>query len=622
MRRRIVILFVLLAVCTIPTWTATNNSGNAPTFLWLDICTDGIGDAAPADNPIPRMSPDTVDVGVDLNADGTVDRWLSGEKTEYLGRENALIIAPGNFRRFLIRLDSDAGKRAKIRIVDKSVEFYIAVKAIRLNYADGVIVPNLVPNGFFEEDPALNHWTLLEGSITDKTQLLQSDPNGDYIFYGSKFYSTDINGVQDTAVIESDAFTLEPPSSFVYGMVSGGGSELWNIAGTQGSDNASYVYLDIGTATQDPNGRYDAGVDVPLTGFYGGSAAGVRSQMHPVFLNTSGQEGKRAQVVIVDDSFIYHVGADGWRMNWDTTLITNGGVEDIPEDWYGDESAREYNEHPSGGIPGWRVSTHTLPDGSQPDGSVFYYDKASHDSQFSNRAYVGTGGFTTTDRLSAGVELRSNVFAIAPIPDPRQSVFMQYAGGQGTNRIRAEGRGAVELQVDVNGNGTFDDPEDYHYQEISQGMGWNLNTSNLDLWQYPEYRFYIRPEHYGRQAVIYVEDTLTGGYGWMAVDDFYIWNGSAANLPFPNSDFEMGNYTNWHDEYLTGSLTDWLATSYAIAQTGTTTQNTIMNGRIGFPDGDYAADSAGGDGSQGTLTSEPFTIPTPVTTPVKEWSVY
>lgn len=59
-------------------WTATNNTSNPPTFLLLDICTNGIGDAAGAQQ-IPRMEANVFDIGVDLGADGTIDRWLSEE---------------------------------------------------------------------------------------------------------------------------------------------------------------------------------------------------------------------------------------------------------------------------------------------------------------------------------------------------------------------------------------------------------------------------------------------------------------------------------------------------------------------------------------------------------------
>lgn len=614
-------------------WAATNNSGNAPTFLWLDVCTNGIGDYTNK-LVVPRMSPDTVDIGVDLDADGTVDRWLSKERTEFLGRDNAENIQPDAWRRYLIRLDSDAGKKAKIRIVDKSDIYYIAVKAIRLNYADGVTVPNLVPNGFFEEATPLKSWKILEGSITDAAKLIAKDTTGSAIFYGSQYYSTKVNGVQDTATIESDVFTLQPPTSFVYGMVSGGASELWNIPGAVGSDNLSYVYLDIGTTTQDPNGKYDAGVDVPLTGFFGGPATGPRNQMHPVFLNTSGLEGKRAQVVVVDDSSAYAIGVDSWRMNWDPTYIPNGGFEqDLPDEWF-DEVCREYIEHPSKKLPGWTVSVHKLPDGLMGDASVFYYDKNTHNSLFADRAYVGTGGNDASYAILAGVELRSSVFTIQPIPDPSKSVFLQFASAQGSDRIRrgSDGsteRGSVELHVDVDGNGQFTDAADSIYRQQSQGLGWNLNTSNMDLWHYPEYRFYISAEHQGKMAQIYVEDTLSSGYGWMCVDDFYLWDGSQATLPFVNSDFEQGNLNNWTEVINdTAVLRTWLSGSQE-AWVAKKVLHRSMNNRFSYVDGDYSADTgdtaddggAGGDAAKGSLTSVAFKLPT-VKTGISDWPLF
>ena len=612
--------FGIISVLAVAGWSATNNSGNPPTFLWLDVCTNGIGENENG-MPFPWMDPETVDVGVDLGADGTVDRWLSGETTEYLGRDNAFVIAPGNWRRYLIRLDADAGKQAKVRIVDNSTDFYIAVKAIRLNYADGVVVPNLVPNGFFEDATPLSGWTILEGSITDASQLIVKDEVGEQIFYGTQFYSTMVNGNEDTATIETDTFTLEPPTSFVYGMVSGGGSELWNIPEWEGSDNASYVYLDIGTDTEDPNGQYDEGTDVPLTGFYGGTSTSVRNQIHPVFLNTSGLEGKRAQVVAVDNSEWYHIGMDAWRMNWAPDHIPNGGFdEEIPDDWLAG-GPFEYTEHPSGGIPGWEV---ILAD--PPDGLAYFFDQACHQGQFNGRSFVGTAGTGDADRIYTGVELRSSVFVIEPIPDASQSVFLQFASAQGTNVIRGlDVLGAIELQVDVNGNGQFDDAADFTYTQRNQGMGWNLNTSNMDLWHYPEYRFYIALEHQGKQARIYCIDTLPSNYGWLCVDDVFVWDGSEARLAFPNSDFEVGDLTNWTEE-VGGPLNTWLSGSYEAFMDGRV-EHMALNDRKTSVDGDFAADTAnnatgGGDPGTGTLTSIAFTLPTLEVVSVENWSLF
>ena len=618
---------------------ATNNSGNPPTFLHLDICTNGIGDS---DGYIvwPRMEADVFDIGVDLDADGTIDRWLSQETTEYLGRENANSIAPGNWRRFYIRLDSDAGKQVKIRIVDNSEEYYMAINAIRLNYADGTVVSNLVPNGFFEDETPLNGWTILSGSITDPASLIITDEDSNYTIYSTKFFSTrtDPSSTEnsETVVIESDAFTLAPPTSFVYGMVSGGGSEFWNKPEAQDSDNASGVYLDIGSETEDPNGQYDEGIDIPLTGFYGGSTSSVRNQMHPVFLNTSGLEGKRCQVVAVDNSVFFHVGADSFRMNWDNETIVNGGFDDgipTPEEnpdageWFS-EQVLMWDEHPSGSIPGWTVTM-------TEDASVYFFDDAIHGNQFSGRTYVGTAGFGDGDRELTGVELRSDVFVIQPIPDPAQSIFFQFASAQGSARFRynndgtVQERGTVELRIDVNNNGAFDDDADFTYIQLNQGMGQNLNTSNMDLVSYPESRFYIKPEHQGLQAQIYIEDTLgpsRGSYGWMVVDDFFIWNGSEAALAFPNSDFEMGDLTNWTEELGIngGDLLSWLSGSAESYDLGLV-EHVTMNNRHTTADGAFSADSAAneytsGDPGTGTLISTAFTLPT--LTAVADWSLF
>lgn len=625
-------------------WAATNNTGNAPTFLWLDICTNGIGDAIGA-GQIPRMEPNVFDIGVDLNADGTIDRWLSEEKSEYLGRDNADTITPLGWRRFYIRLDADAGKTAKIRIVDKSTLYYMAVNAIRLNYADGKVVPNPVPNGWFEDSTPLKDWKVVEGSVTDPAKLIVSDESGQYNFYSKKFFCTmtQVNSgdYSETCVIESDVFTLTPPTSFVYGMVSGGGSEKWNIPSAGGSDNASGVYLDIGTATQDPNGQYDEGIDIPLTGFVAGDTANVRNQIHPVFLNTSGQEGKRCQVVAFDDSEFYHVGMESFRMNFDYTTIQNGGFDEgIPTleedptatDWF-TEATHEWNQHPSGSIPGWKVII-TKP---QLGGSVFFFDKACHDSQFCGRTYVGTAGFNTADRVTGGVELRSNVFVIQAVPDPKKNVYLQFACAQGCNRLRYINNGTqmvhgtVELHVDVDNNGQYTDASDYKYVLQNQGMGQNLNTSNLDLWSYPEPRFYILPEHQGKKAQIFVEDTLQSGYGWMCVDDFFVWNGSQAVLPFPNSDFEQGSMDNWTEEVgiAGGELRSWLSASQECFDTNPEckAEHLAMNNRHSMADGNYAADTAAneygvGDNGTGRLTSIAFTLPSVLSTSLSDWSIY
>ncbi|RJP30565.1 MAG: hypothetical protein C4527_09480 [Candidatus Omnitrophota bacterium] len=639
MKNGLVILIALFVA--FPAWTATNNSGNPPTFLWIDLCTNGIGDSDGA-IPYPRMEPNVFDIGVDLGADGTIDRWLSQEGSEFLGRDNASTVAPLNWRRFYIRLDFDAGKMAKIRIVDNSTEYYMAINAIRLNYADGKVVPNLVPNGWFEDDPPLNGWTIVSGSLRDPAALIQTDTSGQFSLYSTKFLSTTTTPATgasaETVVIESNAFPLTPPSSFIYGMVSGGGSELWNKSGAGGSDNASGVFIDVGTATQNPNGVYDEGTDIPLTGFIGGTSSSIRNQIHPVFFNTSGLEGRRAQVVAIDNSRIFHVGMDSFRMNWNLDVIKNGGFDDgIPtpaEDpnaiaWFSEE-ALEWNEHPSGAIPGWTVTSTDI-------GSVYFFDKACHGSMFSGRTYVGTAGYTEADRIFTGVKLTSDVFVIESIPNPAESVFLQFAAAQGSARERytsngsSRERGYVALNVDVNGDGTFEGPGDYVYAQTHQGMGQNLNTSNMDLWSYPEFRFYIKPEHQGKMAQIYVEDTMgpsRGSYGWMCVDDFFVWDGKEARLAFPNSDFEMGSLENWTEEVGIngGALRSWLAGSADSFYSGLV-EHVSMNNRHSVVDGAFSADTAaneytGGDAGTGTLISIPFELPTVSPTHVADWSVF
>lgn len=640
--KRFIVSTTLVACLAVCGWTATNNSGNAPTFLHLDICTNGIGDNS-GGKPLARMEPDVFDIGIDFGADGSVDRWLSEERTEYLGGDNQETISIDGWRRFYLRLDADAGKTAKIRIVDKSPDYYIAVNAIRLNYADGVAVPNEVPNGFFEAETPLNGWTILDGSVSDPASLVINDENGEFNMYSTKFFSsrTDVFGSDnsETVVIESDAFDLKPLTSFVYGMVSGGGSELWNIPEAGLSDNACGVFLDI----EPLNGEYNEGVDVPLTGFFGGMADSVRNQMHPVILNTSGLEGKQCQIIAIDNSEFYHIGLDSWRMNWDVDIIRNGGFDEgipTPEEdpnateWFS-EQLLEHTLHPSGGIPGWTVI-------SEFNDPVYFFDKACHGSQFSGRTYIGTAG-NSEGRFFTGMKVVSDPFTITALPDLANSIFMQFASAQGSARERytddggSSEHGVVELRVDVNENGQFGDAEDYAYKQIHQGMGHNFNTSNMDLWQYPEYRFYIKPEHYGKPAQIFLEDTMgpsRGSYGWMCVDDFYVWNGQEAVLPFPNSDFEMGSMENWTEETNIngGELDSWLSASSEMWLDGLVCRDAscaaghvAMNNRSTMADGNFAADSApneyaNGDAGTGSLTSITFNLPT--LTNVQEWSLF
>src|SRR5262249_40981796 len=128
----------------------------------------------------------------------------------------------------------------------------------------------------------------------------------------------------------------------------------------------------------------------------------------------------------------------------------------------------------------------------------------------------------------------------------------------------------------------------------------------------------IRPEHQGLQAVLRAEDhfgTLKSGYGWICVDDLFVWDGKEARLAFPNSDFEQGSLTNWTAEIAPGdgTFTTWLSGSKAAFDAGKVIQS-VMNNRSTSIDGDYAADTAshetnGGDNGMGVLTSIPFTLP-------------
>jgi len=414
------------------------------------------------------------------------------------------------------------------------------------------------------------------------------------------------------------------------GIAVGGASEKWNR--TVGD---SYIYIDIGSETEDPNGQYDEGIDVPLIGHNAQARDGdANTYAFATFLNTSGLEGQRAQIVAVDNSPDHAVAIDAFRMNWDNTIIRNGDFEEgfeegnLEEVWIGGEGVATPHlpeNHPSGGIPGWSVIKY--PDG---DASFSYFSNMVDGNHCSGWAWVGSGtyfdedGFSGgEDAVSAGAELRSDVFVIQPIPDPAQSTFLQFALAQGVPRFRAvDQRGFVGLLVDMDGNGEFNDEGDYTYQVESDGKGWNMMVCKMDRWHYPEYRFYIKPEHYGKQAVIYVEDSTGGGYSWLCVDDFYLWNGEEAVQPFENADFEMGDVDglipNWTDEYISG-LESWLGVTPEMYNTGVGL-NVMLNGRTATVDGDYCGDSAGGDGGQGTLTSVAFMLPGP--TSVNHWSIY
>jgi hypothetical protein len=348
----------------------------------------------------------------------------------------------------------------------------MAVKSIRINGADGVIVTNALRNGFFEE--GLTGWTVKESSVTNHASLIYSDKKSTYLTYGTNFFTTRIDPASSdsaaTAVIESDAFVLPPITSFIYGNVSGGVSEFVNNPGANGSDNASGLYIDLGTATQDPNGKYDAGVDLPLTGFWPGPAGGQKKDLFSIFINTSGLEGRRAQIVGFDNSAIFSIALDAFRMNWDweATIIKNGGFDQgipTPEsnpgatDWFAEkgDGTLTASSHPSGKIPNWTVKK-----ASNATGDAYFFDASADHRHMSGRTFVGTGGgmVDNDNNLSnTGVEIRSDVFTITPIPAATNSVFVGFASAQSTDRVRYEDDGSnkyygiAELVVDVNTNG-------------------------------------------------------------------------------------------------------------------------------------------------------------------------
>ena len=169
----------------------------------------------------------------------------------------------------------------------------------------------------------------------------------------------------------------------------------------------------------------------------------------------------------------------------------------------------------------------------------------------------------------------------------------------------------IHLQVDVTGNGSFTDDGDFAYKVRAQSGGWNREqyvNGGIDEWNYPSYRFYIADEHQGMQARYFVIDEITSQWAWLGVDDFYFWDGSTADLAFPNSDFEMGDMTNWEEELLGGSFDTWLSGNEVAQALGF---HNSLNDHLAYIDGDYSADSANsGDGPTGFLQSVPFTIPT------------
>ena len=618
---------------------AAGNTGNDLTFLVFDVVS----------NSYHAFSPDGVDVGIDIGADGTVEYWMS-EDPVIVTRQSSEprnTVGPNNWKRIVVRLSEYAGQTAKIRLVDNSATGFIAVNSIRLNNADGTMVPNNVPNGFFEDTPSLTGWTVTGGDLTSG-QLIVQDTGLSATPYSTSYLTTQVNGMGDTATIESDSFELTPAGSFIYGTFAGPASSRWDKPGAHGSDNGIFVYVDLGTTTEDPDGQYTEGADIPLTGFLWHNHEGA---MDTTVIDTSGYEGRRAQLVAGDVSATDGISLDAIRMNWDHTTIRNGGFEEgfeggIVPDGFEGTNVRLPEEHPTGKIPGWTMNS--IPDLNgnpidDPDATFTFFGHPGAGFSRSDLVWVGSGSFETgqEDLGLAGVELRSDVFVIQPVPDPTQNVFLSFHSGQNSTRVEdaidpndgtgEDRKNTIELRVDMDANGTFDDDADFTYRQFDQGIAWNgIQKDGVDEWQFPDYRMYIAPEHQGKQGQIYVADTLTGSWAWMAADDFYFWDGQTADLAFPNSDFEMGNLTNWTEEIATPSLFDsWLVSTPANVDAGLAT-DWFMNRteRSVWVDGEFGIDSAdrntsgGGDNQLGAIWSDPFTIPTLRGTSVEDWHLF
>ena len=282
-------------------------------------------------------------------------------------------------------------------------------------------------------------------------------------------------------------------------------------------------------------------------------------------------------------------------------------------------------------------------DADDPDATFTFFARPADGYARAERVWVGSGSLADAGGEFPdlkGVELRSDVFTIQPIPDPSQNVFMSFSAAQQTTRIDnavnpVDGSGedkkaSIELRVDMNENGSFEDDEDFNYRQRNQGIAWNgAQKDGVDEWQFPEYRFYIETEHQGKTGQIYVEDHLTGAWAWMAADDFYFWDGQTASLAFPNADFEMGDLTNWNEEIETPDIfSGWLVSTPENVEAGLAT-DWFMNHveRCVWLDGEFGVDSAdrntsgGGDNMMGVLWSEPFTIPTLNGSIINDWTL-
>lgn len=629
-------LTAVMSACLVAapfTWSATNNTGNNPTFLVVQMVSNGwklhAGQSAPNT---------TIDIGVDVGADGTYEYWMSEDPTivreDRTNQEEIFVdnlTSQAGWMNVLIALEEYAGETVKLRIVDKSPDAYIAVNSIRLNNADGIVVKNNVPNGWFDAAANLEGWTVVEGSAT-KDQLITTDTEFRLSSNTDKFFNTQIDGNATIAVIESAPFVLTPVSSFVYGTFAGPVSAAFDKPGAWLTDNGLMVFVDVGTTTTDPNGRYDEATDVPLKGILFDDSDEDRITLQASILNTSGLEGRRAKIVAVDNDQADGIGLDSIRHNYDTSIIRNGNFEEgfensYPAGFISDPNnakipIQALSSHPSGSLPGW---TQVKSANAAGEWTFFGWPGANFSRE--GRVWVASGstvGQANNDvgvRANTGIELHSNVFVIQPIPNPSSSVFTSFDIGQTPFKIQPNGLVKdVQLQVDLNGNGAFTDATDFAYKVRAQGGGWNREqyaNGGIDEWGYPQYRFYIQPAHQGKQGRFYVIDELTSQWAWIGVDDFYFWDGTSADLAFPNSDFEMGNMTNWEEE-LVGGLGTWLSGNEVAQAAGF---HNSLNDHIAYADGNYSADSANsGDGPTGFLQSVPFTIPTAATS-IFDWEI-
>ena len=633
----ITFIMVFCLLLSLPSWSDTNNTGNNPTFLVVQIISNGWQLHADQDAP-----DSTIDIGVDVGADGTYEYWMSEDPS--IVRESRTdqdeifvdnLTTQSGWMNVIIALEPYAGETVKLRIVDKTPDAYIAINSIRHNNADGVVVANNVPNGWFEETPALNGWTVVEGSVT-ADQLITLDEGFNLSSNSTQFFNTQIDGNATIAVIESEPFVLSQISSFVYGTFAGPVSAFFDKPGAWLTDNGLMVYVDVGTETADPDGEYTEGVDVPLKGVLFDDSDEDRITLQANILNTSGLEGRRAQVVAVDNDLNDGIGLDCIRMNYDPSIIRNGNFEegfedDFPPGFIDDPNnariaIKPLTDHPSGGLPGWTQ----IKDSGSSDGDWTFFAWPGANFSREGRVWVASGstpGQSNNDRgvrENTGIELRSDVFVIQPIPDPASSVFTSFEIGQTAYKVQPDALFKdIQLQVDVSGNGEFVDEGDFAYKVRAQGGGWNREqyaNGGIDEWNYPPYRFYLEPEHQGLTARFHIEDRITSQWAWLGVDDFYFWDGQTAALAFENADFEMGDMTNWVEELEGGSFDTWLSGNEVAQEMGL---HNSLNDHISYIDGDFSADSANsGDGPTGALQSIPFTIPVVTGTHILNWELH